>query len=264
MAKKETKDIVPAFKPWKYEDSVAVAKPLVATYKKISLDLVRELYAAREALANSGYRTDLTNGKAYHPTETTSSQMLRGDSDKEKQFHTFQSYLDDIGLNKMTANRWLVLYSPREDKLYTPEEYQDMLIALFQRVQANRVTKYGWEPEGWTSSLERKYQRWLAAERIATDLAEKDRQRGELFSREYLLQLKTELQDDPTPDEILRFNELCTRYEPVVGKEVKIEKPMTIVQMVEKAVEALPETERPKVMETVVVVLNDLLQKKEV
>jgi hypothetical protein len=214
------------------------------------LDLVRELHAAREALSNPGYRSDLIG-------ESTSGKLARGSQ-------TWEAYCNEIGLSKRTANNWLSLYSVREDKLYTPEEYQDMLIALFQRVQANRVTKYGWEPEGWTSSLERKYQRWLAAERIATDLAEKDRQRGELFSREYLLQLKTELQDDPTPDEILRFNELCTRYEPVVGKEVKIEKPMTIVQMVEKAVEALPETERPKVMETVVVVLNDLLQKKEV
>ena len=158
----------------------------------------------------------------------------------------------------MTANRWLVLYSPKEDKLYTPEEAQQALVALFEKVKNKRRKAYAWEPEGWTPILERRYQKWLSLENVLETVEQKGYEQAELFSREYLNLLAHQLEDDPTPDEILHFDALCNEYASKIDGSIKVEKPMTIVQMVEKAVSILDKEEQSKVMKSVVVVLNDL------
>ena len=154
------KEIVPATRPWKYEESVEVAKGLVGTAFKCTLDLVRELYAAREALHNERFRSDVAGGKMYRSIVTTGDNFAGSGSDAEKQFHTFQDYLTDIGLSPRTARYWLSLYSPREDKLYSPEELKQKVLALFQEVRERRKDEYAWEPDGWTPALEAKYRKW--------------------------------------------------------------------------------------------------------
>ena len=101
-------EIITRCKPWKYEDSVAVAKPLVATVKKASLDLVRELYATQKALNAQGFRTDKTTNNK----ELTSCKIARSSQPK-----TGSTYLEDIGLPQRTAYYWLSLYVPAKDTL---------------------------------------------------------------------------------------------------------------------------------------------------
>jgi len=111
----KNKEIIPANKPWTYEESVETARPLVAMYKKVSLDLVRELYAAREALSNSGFRTDRTLSNSGLGSNSEVKNLVTNVTRSQ----TFKDFLNDIGLPKATAYSWLALYSPQEDKLYT-------------------------------------------------------------------------------------------------------------------------------------------------
>ncbi|WP_319758136.1 hypothetical protein [uncultured Sphaerochaeta sp.] len=266
----KNKEIIPANKPWKYEESVETAKPLVAMYKKVSLDLVRELYAAREALSNSGFRTDRTSGNsaqgsdAEKPCENLSKNEDNLETkginlvSNETRFQTFQTYLDEIGLSKPTAYRWLALYSPQEDKLYTPEEMDQKLEELFQKIRKKREKEFGWTPEGWTPALERKYTKWLQLQNTQESIEEKGYSQAELFSREYFNLLARQMQDAPSAEEVLRFNDLCEAYEGRVTDVVKIEDQITIVQVVEKALSLFPSEKRPLVARSVASIINDL------
>lgn len=236
----KNKEIIPAIKPWKYEDSVDAVKPLVALYNKVSLDLVRELYAAREALSNSGFRSDLTSGNS-----------ARGS-------YTWEGFCLEIGLSKRTANSWLALYSPQEDKLYTPDEMDQKLEELFQKIRKMRLKEYGWSPEGWTEAMERKYKKWLTLQTTQESIQDTGFSQAELFSREYFNLLARQMQDAPTPAEIIRFNDLCDAYSGKVTNVVKIEDQITIVQVVEKALSLFSADKRPLVARSIASIIQDL------
>ncbi len=94
--KREEKQLIP-FKPntvlpkdWNYDKSVARMKPIVVNWKTLTTDMLQELWIAREVLRNAGTRSDLVT-KCY-------------------EVKTWQNYLDDIGLNRMTVHRWLAAY----------------------------------------------------------------------------------------------------------------------------------------------------------
>jgi len=266
----KNKEIIPAIKPWKYEDSVETVKPLVALYNKVSLDLVRELYAAREALSSSGFRSDLTSdqmARGSGPVKMGENSTSDEDSVKTKginlvtnvtRFHTFKDYLDEVGINKMTANRWLALYSPQEDKLYTPEEMDQKLEELFQKIRKMRLKEYGWSPEGWTEAMERKYKKWLTLQTTQESIQDSGFSQAELFSREYFNLLARQMQDAPTPAEIIRFNDLCDAYSGKVTNVVKIEDQITIVQVVEKALSLFSADKRPLVARSIASIIQDL------
>lgn len=83
-------------KDWNYKESVERIKPKVYKLKTLTLEVYHELYTARAALSNQGSRTDLTSG-----------QMSR----------SWESYCDEIGIAKRTANRWLERYDSENRKL---------------------------------------------------------------------------------------------------------------------------------------------------
>lgn len=70
---------------WEYDRSVAKMRPLVARWKNVTVEMLDELYRAREALDARGKRP---NGRSW------------------------QGYLDDIGLAPRTVHRWLAHYDP--------------------------------------------------------------------------------------------------------------------------------------------------------
>ena len=95
---------------WNYETSVQKVSGLVSELKVVTLkkstltdEIARELYEAREQLKSSGTRTDLV----------TNVTRL-----------TWEGYLKDCGLQRMTVHRWLEHYEPKEQRLLTDEEYQ--------------------------------------------------------------------------------------------------------------------------------------------
>lgn len=227
------KEIVPATRPWKYEESVEVAKGLVGTAFRCTLDLVRELYAAREALSQSGYRSDIPQ-KDISKNSSNLVQFAQGYT-KPIQLHTFQNYLNDIGLSRRTAYYWLSLYSPREDKLYSPEELKEKVLALFQEVRERRKDEYAWEPDGWTPALEAKYRKWLEQTELGEKVTDELAADGDNISREWLLQEQSRIDADMTVEEIEHFDQLYRHYSPRIPKQIKPQGPLHAVLLIEDA-----------------------------
>jgi len=129
---------------------------------------------------------------------------------------------------------------------------------LFQKIRKKREKEFGWTPEGWTPALERKYTKWLQLQNTQESIEEKGYSQAELFSREYFNLLARQMQDAPSAEEVLRFNDLCEAYEGRVTDVVKIEDQITIVQVVEKALSLFPSEKRPLVARSVASIINDL------
>jgi hypothetical protein len=89
---------------WNYDKSVSEVKMLVVKWSTLTVDLVEKLYKAREELSNPGSRSDLV----------TNDTRLK----------TWTGYLSAVGLERMTAHRWLERYIPEEHKLLTVEELE--------------------------------------------------------------------------------------------------------------------------------------------
>jgi hypothetical protein len=81
---------------WDYDESVNRMKPLVVKWRTMTIEMLQELWTARENMKAQGARTDLTSGK-----------LARG----------WETYCEEIGLPKRTANRWLSQYDAVEQKL---------------------------------------------------------------------------------------------------------------------------------------------------
>lgn len=75
---------------WSYAASVERMRPLVARWKAVTVEMLGELYQAREELAKEGR------------PKTVSNETVR----------TWSDYLDDIGLSRATVHRWLAQYDP--------------------------------------------------------------------------------------------------------------------------------------------------------
>lgn len=86
---------------WDYRSSVKRMKAVVWKWKNVSVQMLSELWIAHEMLTRQGARTDLI-------ANATKS-------------HTWQDYCEDIGLNSVTAWRWLKSYDPVGRKLIEAE-----------------------------------------------------------------------------------------------------------------------------------------------
>jgi hypothetical protein len=72
---------------WDYDSSVEKMSMLILSWKNISIEILNELYKARTVLNSQGCRNDLSGMKVG-----------------------WENYLNEIGLNKSTVNRWLKKY----------------------------------------------------------------------------------------------------------------------------------------------------------
>lgn len=226
---------------------------MVKMHRKISLDIVRELNAAKEALAQPGARTDK---KLYNllPNGT--------------RLETFETYLDDIGLAKRTAYRYLSDYLPDQDRLMTEDEKEErrgqLLIGLFKVIETHREKgDKDWRPYPWNESLERKYWKWHDSLSVIKAIEDNTLQQAELFSREYLNLLARQLEDDPTPEEMLYEHELIERYRSVVTPAVPARDQISIVRLAERAVSLFAQPARAEVARSVAKVLMDLADTME-
>ncbi len=147
---------------WEYGRSVSEVKTLVLKWSTLTVDLVDKLYKAREELApRAPGKIDVTN-----------------DTSK-----TWTGYLAAVGLERMTAHRWLERYIPEEHKLLTVEEletkkqqeerarkYEAQTDDQKARERVATFVKTGQKPEGW---------------RRGTDdaLAEKEKARAESMKK---------------------------------------------------------------------------------
>lgn len=81
---------------WNYSVSVEKVRPLISHWKNLTVEIVRELYWARRALAKIG-----------RPSEI----------DRNRSIYTWTGYCEDIGIRYPTANEWLKRYDSQNDCL---------------------------------------------------------------------------------------------------------------------------------------------------
>ncbi len=242
------KEIQPTVKSWKYEDSVAVGKKLVGLRRKVTLDLVRELYAAKEALAQQGARTDK---KLYN----FGTNVPRFNKNDITFLHTFEGYCDDIGITKRTANRHLLTYLPEEDRLLTEEEIQERkeeakakLIAMFKEVRSH-VGNENWRPEGWTPAIEVKYKEWLRYQKLLEQEPDHSASWSQLglFAPEYLDAIGRRIQTKTSGMGLVEFNTKCVAAQKIACDKVPIREQMRVCMIVEAALEDFQPSVRAEV-----------------
>ena len=219
--------------PWDYEKSVETTKVLVSTFKKVSLDLVKELYSARRALEPQG-RSAVGQ---FCPT-----------------VKTWEGYCNDIGLSKRTANSWLALYVPDEDRLLTPEEMKRRIEARYQELKSELVSHIGdpsWRPEGWIKAFEARYQKELRdykldviAQANSFDYVDEGGQFW-LFDQPYLETLSERIGSYNA--DIVAYRKLCMAYQKDARRDVDIRKQVSIFQLTKAALEDISDEARPEV-----------------
>lgn len=235
--------------PWSYEKSVETSRVLVKAFRKVGLELVRELHAAREALSNQGFRADL-KAKNRIPG-ASNADFVSFDT----RLHSFEGYLKDIGLSKMTAWRWLALYVPEEDRLLTPEEMKQRLEARYEELKALIASHIGdpsWRPDGWTQPFENRYQRELRERRLdviaqASSFDEYVDEGGQywLFDQPYLETLSERIGSYNA--DIVAYRKLCKAYAKDARRDVDIRKQVSIFQLTKAALEDISDEARPEV-----------------
>lgn len=241
------KELQPTTKPWKYEDSVEIGKELVGLHRKVTLDLVRELYAARQALAVPGARTDQPS-RMYLSTESTSGHLAGGSP-------TWEQYCEAIGIPSRTARRYLSIYLPEEDRLLTEDEVQARkeeakakLLAMFEEVRSH-VGDVNWRPEGWTPSLEAKYQEWLRYQKLLEQVPDhsKSWEQLGLFAPEYLDAIGQRIQTRTNGMGLIEFNNKCVAAQKIASAKVPIREQMRVCMIVEAALEDFQPSVRAEV-----------------
>lgn len=220
--------------PWNYEKSVERTKDLVSAFRKVSLELVRELFLAKQALEPQGRSAVGTFVPAVQ---------------------SWESYCNDIGLVKRTADRWLALYIPEEDRLLTVEEAKDLLEQRYRKLRQLVVEHIGdssWRPEGWIKLFEARYQKELRAAELnriamADSFDQYIDEGGQiwLFDQPYLETLAERIGSyNADPRTYMR---LCKAYEKDTTKVVPIQKQVSIFQLAKAALEDISDAARPEV-----------------
>ena len=219
-------------KPWSYEESVEVAKHCYGLLQKNHLLLVRELHSAQQALSNPGYRSDLTS------------------SQNGTRFRTFDDYLEDVGIKKTTAYRWLALYDAKADKLLTVDEFKARKTMEFEelikQLEASVGKSSDWRPEGWSTACENYYLGKMKQRKLLEIAQRSSFEQADLFNREYLASLSDRF-DVASPEEILEFGKLCDDLKPYAVKEVPVPKQARVVKLVEAALAEFQPSIRDKV-----------------
>ena len=140
---------------WNIEDAVARIRPKVEHFRKVSLEVARDLWIAREAL------------------------VQRGGDRRSEDAPTFGfcDFLELVGISKKTAYLWLKLYDAANDRVLTPEEFAlsnaksanpaiPQIDSEFERLIAHAMAT-GERLAGWTNEHERVYKIRKANERSA-------------------------------------------------------------------------------------------------
>lgn len=251
-------------KTWDYDSAVAELKPLVVSWQKKTLEIVRLLYRANQELANPGYRSDLTEEcKASLPT---SCQMAQGSNEilTLDPPQTFVDFCEDIGLPKRTVYNWLALYDAKEDRLLTKDEAKERALqirdALFEDVRRHRnAGEEDWEPEKWNQSLENQYQAWLVEKgysRIQIDPHYYDKLVGPeeeddglydfgIMSRSFIHDIGVRATKRMSGDNAVKFDTTARRYSARIPSGVNPHEVMRIPELGMAALELFPpETRR--------------------
>ena len=153
-----------AIETWDYTASVERMRPMVVRWKTLTVEMLHELWEAREALSKTGAAGHVEN--------------LSGTDDP---LRTWAQYCEDIGLSKRTANRWLQRYDPQGRKLIEAPDTlheQDDEMAL-QRPWDELSDEAVAAGEAYCQFLERAQRRMEAEHEVESLMARKDEMRGQ-------------------------------------------------------------------------------------
>lgn len=143
---------------WNYKESVSRTAPKVLNWRNLTIEVVKELYIAREAL--------------------NSQKGQRKDPDAEDYIeYNWSDYCEEIGLSRRTANNWLARFIPAEESetgeallLEAPKANPDaQRSAEARQARDDRIAEYratGVRPEGWTAEDELELSKRLHNERL--------------------------------------------------------------------------------------------------
>ncbi len=249
---------------WNYETAVSQLKPMVEDIHKKTLSICKLLYEANVALTNSGYRSDLKNvtptlespkNRNSSSEMQTSCQVAQGSKPK-----TFIDFLEEIGLPKRTAYRWIASYDAVNDKLLSEEEVKERVQkakdALFEEVRSHRYNgEPEWKPEKWTLALEKNYQLWLSERGyIKTESKYYIPSKPEptyvqlgLFKQEYLDSLLQRTYERCLRENGDKFAEITNSFKRVVPKGVRAEEVAKISEFTIASLEQFPREARREI-----------------
>lgn len=142
---------------WDYDRSVKETAQKVAQYRRLSLEIVREVF-----IANEWFRLDkernLIPGYIHRKESFDVPNGTSKEFESQKPEISFSTYLDEIGLPRRTAYNWLERFVPEENRLLSPEELK---AAKQQRAlddweaQQKRLDQFrdtGEKPVGWSAA----------------------------------------------------------------------------------------------------------------
>ncbi len=143
---------------WDYQESVETYSKKLKSWKKLTLEIARELYIAQQyftVFGNQKSKNNLKRGNLPIVQNRTIGNNLSNSTGK-----SFSTYLEDIGLVKSTAYTWLERYIPEENRILDKNELRrikdakraEELKRKQQLVEEYRVT--GDKPEGWDGECE--------------------------------------------------------------------------------------------------------------
>lgn len=140
---------------WDYDQSVKETAKKVAQHRRLSLEIVREVFIANEWFAVHGSNQFLTKSGEDVPNGTSRNI---NEIKRESGEISFSTYLDEIGLPRRTAYNWLERFVPEENRLLSPEELKaakqqktlDDWEAQQKRLDQFRDT--GEKPVGWSAA----------------------------------------------------------------------------------------------------------------
>ena len=143
-------------KRWDYDLSVAKMRPLIRQWKKATIEMLRELYLAKEYFANQ---------KGQHKDPDADTYIT----------HTWGGYCGEIGLSYQTANNWLRPFVPRELSdtgkdvllLEAPMKTDTAASRALMQAQINEVLLTGKRPADWTDEKEAELQKQMKNARLA-------------------------------------------------------------------------------------------------
>ncbi|MGD1832521.1 MAG: hypothetical protein ACPKOP_04160 [Sphaerochaetaceae bacterium] len=209
-------------RPWNYDESVEIGKKLIGQLNKLSLGIVRELHAAKNALSNSGVRNDLV------PNGT--------------RLNSFEDYLNEIGLAKRTAYNWLSLYDSKEDRLLTTEEFKAIKIMEFEKLIKQLRSDYPeWRPDGWSEACEKYYRSKIQEDKFQKLAQREHFEQLDLFNRHFFQTLQAPID---SPEDILHFSELKEKLKPIAYPGIPVQKQTHAVMLIEKVIKDFPEKDR--------------------
>lgn len=136
-----------------YKNFVEYGKLLLDRIERNQLELSRLCYRANQAFGGQGKRNDLVPANLSHMRQVECGK-------------TFGDFCKELKISRATGYRFIALYNPEEDRLYTKEEMKQMAEdawnAVCTEIHNHRINgEPGWKPDNWNETLEFRYDTWL-------------------------------------------------------------------------------------------------------